>query len=291
MSRRLRVSAVPVEISIGDLDGNLRAIRTALETSRTRGAESAPEQTGPHLVVLPELATSGYVFADRAEAWSLSLRADDHRLTALAASLPVDTVAVIGFCERDGEQLFNSALVITADGVLGRYRKSHLWDAERTIFSTGPEAGAVIDTPICRLGVAICYDNEFPELPRRLALAGADVLALPVNWPLVPRPENEHAPEIVQAMAAARSSRLPTVIADRHGSERGVRWTGGTAVISDDGWVCATSDGGPATAVLDLTADKSLGEFNDLFADRRPELYGDITVPVRPTQKRGTHVQ
>jgi len=192
---------------------------------------------------------------------------------------------VIGFCECDGAELFNSAVVLTADGLLGRYRKSHLWAAENTIFGTGPEAGTVIETPIGRLGVAICYDNEFPELPRRLALAGAEVLALPVNWPMVERPAGEHAPEIIQAMASARSSRLPTVIADRHGSERGVPWTGGTCVISADGWVCATSDGGPASGVLDLSADKSLGDYNDLFADRRPELYGDVAVPVRTTQK------
>lgn len=282
MSKRLHASAVPVDIAIGDLERNLDAIRTAL---------GATNRSAPHLVVLPELATSGYVFADRREAWSLSLRADDPRLTSLATGLPVDTVAVIGFCERDGEQLFNSALVITAEGVLGRYRKSHLWDAEHTIFSAGPEAGTVIDTRICRLGVAICYDSEFPEVPRRLALAGADVLALPVNWPLVDRPAAEHAPEIVQAMAAARSSRLPMVIADRHGSERGVRWTGGTSVISSGGWVCATSDGAAANAVLNLSSDKSLGEFNDLFADRRPDLYGAITAPVRTTQKREIYVQ
>ena len=64
-----------------------------------------------------------------------------------------------------------------------------------------------------------------------------------------------------------------------------MRWTGGTCVISADGWVCAASDGGPASGVLDLSTDKSLGDYNDLFADRRPDLYRDIAVPVRTTQK------
>lgn len=289
MGGRIRVSAVPVDVTVGDVERNLGAIRDALGQSA---------RSGPHLIVLPELATSGYVFADRGEAWSCALRADDERLTSLGAALPIETVVVLGFCERDGDTLFNSALVLGAEGVLGCYRKSHLWGTEHRIFDTGPHAGMVVDTPICRLGVAICYDNEFPELPRRLALSGAEILALPVNWPLVDRPSGEHAPEIVQAMAAARSSRLPTVIADRHGSERGVEWTGGTCVISPDGWLCAT----PATAntaastELDLTLDKSIGEFNDLFADRRPELYGDIAVPripVRPTSRSEarTHVQ
>ncbi|MHA0288998.1 nitrilase-related carbon-nitrogen hydrolase [Mycobacterium sp. C3-094] len=276
MTTQLRVSAVPVDVTIGDVDGNLARIRAAV---------AAVGRRGPHLVVLPELATSGYVFADRDEARACALTAGDSVLTELGADLSRDTVLVVGFCERDGEQLYNSALVVGADGVLGCYRKSHLWAAERSIFESGAQAGAVVDTPICRLGLAICYDNEFPELPRRLALAGADVLALPVNWPLVDRPVGEHAPEIVQAMAAARSSRLPTVIADRHGAERGVEWTGGTCVISPDGWVCATSAGveDPATAVLTLTSDKTIGPFNDLFADRRPDLYGDIVVPRIPT--------
>ncbi|MDV3129827.1 carbon-nitrogen hydrolase [Mycobacterium sp. 21AC1] len=272
MSRTIRVSAVTPEIRIGDLDGNLARVRAAL---------CAIEQCGPQLVVLPELATSGYVFADADEARSLALRADDERLTALAGAVPEGAVTVVGFCEVDGELLYNSAIVFGDGRALGCYRKSHLWAAESTIFATGPEAGTIIDTPVCRLGVAICYDNEFPETPRRLALGGAEVLALPVNWPLVPRPDGERAPEIIQAMAAARSSQLATVIADRRGQERGVRWTDGTAVIGADGWIQATPGVGEivATAVLELTGDKTIGEFNDVIGDRRPELYGDLTVP------------
>lgn len=283
MTVRLRASAVALPIEIGELDANLARISDVLDSA---------EAVGPHLIVFPELATSGYVFRDGDEARGLSMRADDPRLASLVAKVPVGAVAVLGFCETDGDRLFNSALIIGHDGILGRYRKSHLWGAEHDVFTPGTEAGAVFDTPIGRLGVAICYDNEFPELPRRLALAGADVLALPVNWPLVDRPPNEHPPETIQAMAAARSSRLATVIADRHGVERGVQWTGGTTVISPDGWISATPADGPiATAVLDLSNDKTLGAHNDLFADRRPELYGDVMFgPSSAIDKRGSHV-
>lgn len=273
MTRQLRVSAISIAIEIGDVAANLTAIERAL----------GRREPGPHLIVLPELATSGYVFEDAAEARSLAMRADDPRLTSLAGSLCADAVAVVGFCEIDGDRLFNSALVIGHDGVLGCYRKSHLWGDECDVFVPGDEAGAVFDTPVGRLGVAICYDGEFPELTRRVALAGAEVLALPVNWPLVPRPVGEHPPETIQAMAGARTSRLATVIADRHGTERGVEWTGGTAVVSADGWICAmpgddAGDDGTATAVLELSGNKSLGAQNDLFMDRRPELYGGIHV-------------
>ena len=95
------------------------------------GGAAARLEPGPHLIVLPELATSGYVFADVAEARSLALRADDPRLTVAGrrGARPVrsrssDSASV------DGDRLFNSALVIGRDGVLGCYRKAHLWDAE-----------------------------------------------------------------------------------------------------------------------------------------------------------------
>ncbi|WP_120494919.1 nitrilase-related carbon-nitrogen hydrolase [Microbacterium phyllosphaerae] len=262
----LRVAAVSPEIVIGDLDGNLDRIRSAISATARRGAQ---------LIVLPELATSGYVFADPEEARAAALAADDPRWASLQEAIPADAVAVVGYAERDGDLLFNTAAVLTRDARLADYRKSHLWGAEKQIFDSGSEAGVVVDAPFGRLGVALCYDGEFPEVPRRLALAGADVLALPVNWPLVPRPEGEHAPELIQAMASARSSRLPVVIADRWGSERGVDWTDGTAIIDEQGWIVAFRAVMGATAVLSLDAarNKALPPHNDLFADRRSDLY------------------
>lgn len=263
-ARVVEAIALSPGVEIGDLDGNLRRLGAALDGFG---------DDRPRLVVVPELATSGYVFRDRAEAQALAIAGDDERLVALGARLGASTVAVVGFAEREGDELYNSAAVLSADGILAVYRKSHLWAAEKLVFTPGPDAGMLVETGIGRLGVAICYDNEFPEIPRALALAGAEILALPVNWPLVPRPEGERAPETIQAMASARSSRLPTVIADRRGSERGVAWTGGTAVIDGSGWVVAEERDGVAAASVELSGDKGLGPHNDLFADRRPELY------------------
>jgi len=266
-TRSLRLAATSPEVVLGDVDGNLQRIRVALQAAVARGAQ---------LIVLPELATSGYVFADRDEAAAASITRGHPGWADLSSTLPTGVVAVIGYAERDAGQVFNSAAVLTGERRIGDYRKAHLWGAEAALFERGPSAGALFDTPIGRLAVAICYDNEFPEVPRRLALAGAEVLALPVNWPLIARPDGEHPPETIQAMAAARSSRLLTVIADRSGTERGVAWTGGTAVIDEDGWVAALPDAsGSAVATLTLRSpgDKSLPPHNDLFRDRRPELY------------------
>jgi predicted amidohydrolase len=267
VTRSLRVAATSPEIILGEVDGNLERIRASLLDAAGHGSQ---------LIVLPELATSGYMFGDRDEALAASLPRDHPGWADLASALPVGVVAVVGYAERAGTQLFNTAAVFTRDRRIGDYRKAHAWGAEGALFQAGDSAGAIFDTPLGRLAVAICYDNEFPEVPRRLALAGADILALPVNWPLIPRPDGERPPETIQAMAAARSSRLATVIADRQGVERGVAWTGGTAVIDEDGWVAALpGESGSAIATLTLrsSGDKSLPPHNDLFGDRRPELY------------------
>ncbi|WEK61753.1 MAG: carbon-nitrogen hydrolase [Candidatus Microbacterium colombiense] len=266
MTDSLRLAALSPEIVLGDVEGNLGRLRDAIAAAARRGA---------HLIVLPELATGGYVFTDRAEATASALTRDDPRWADLHDAIPEGAVVVVGYAERADDGLFNTAAVLTRDGRLADYRKSHLWGAEKLVFDEGSEAGLVVDAPFGRLGVALCYDNEFPEVPRRLALAGADVLALPVNWPLVPRPAGEHAPELIQAMAAARSSRLPIVIADRWGSERGVDWTDGTAIIDEQGWIVAFRAVMGATATVSLAAvrEKSLPPHNDLFADRRADLY------------------
>ena len=262
----IRAIALSPEVVLGDVDGNLGRIRDAVSAAARRGAQ---------LIVLPELATSGYVFEDRAEAWGAAIAAADARWATVQEVIPADAVVVVGFAERAGDSLFNTAAVLTRDARLADYRKAHLWGAETLLFDRGDDAGLVVDAPFGRLGVALCYDNEFPEVPRRLALAGADVLALPVNWPLVPRPDGEHAPELIQAMAAARSSRLPVVIADRWGSERGVDWTDGTAIIDEQGWIVAFRAVMGASAMLSLTAvrEKSLPPHNHLFDDRRTDLY------------------
>lgn len=266
MNRELRVAACSPDIRVGELADNLDRLRDAMTDAAAAGAQ---------LIVLPELATSGYVFDDAGEARSAALTRDDDRWAALHAVLPDGALAVVGYAESDGEDLFNTAAVLSRSGRIGDYRKSHLWGSERLFFAPGDTAGALYDTALGRLAVAICYDNEFPEVPRKLALAGADILALPVNWPLVPRPVGERAPETIQAMAAARSSRLATVIADRRGTERGVEWTAGSAVIDEDGWIAAQPRDDVAVATLTLrdVGDKSLPPYNDLFGDRRPDLY------------------
>lgn len=258
---------------IANLEANRQLSLSAIE---------AAVQDRADIVVLPELMTSGYVFESAQEAASVAITASDPLLREWATAAARGGAVVIGgFCERgDDGRIYNSAAVVDGSGVIGVYRKVHLWDREKLWFGPGTTPPPVFDTPVGRIGVLVCYDLEFPEMARTLALSGAELIAVPTNWPLVPRPDGERPPEVTIAMAAARVNRVSIACCDRVGTERGEEWTGGTSIVDENGWVLAAQTGkGPARAVIDLTKshDKSLTRLADVFADRRPELYGAVT--------------
>ena len=257
-----------------------------LETNRTLSlnAIAAAVQERADVVVLPELMTSGYVFQSAQEVASVAIGAGDALLREWgAAASRGDAVVIGGFCERgDDGKIYNSAAVVDGSGVIGVYRKVHLWDREKLWFTAGDAPPPVFDTPHGRIGVLVCYDLEFPEMTRALALAGAELIAVPTNWPLVDRPAGERPPEVTIAMAAARVNRVTIACCDRVGTERGEEWTGGTSIVDESGWVVAAqTERGSAKALIDLTKshDKSLTRLADVLGDRRPELYGAVCEP------------
>jgi predicted amidohydrolase len=282
----VRVACRQLAPRVGDLDGNRALSVAAIRDAVAKGAE---------VVVLPELVTSGYVFASREEAASVAITADDSLFAEWASE--VDGVrdgrglVVGGFCERgDDGNLYNSAAVVGPSGVQAVYRKLHLWDREKLFFSAGDQPPPVLDTPVGRIGVMICYDLEFPEMARMLALQRAELIAVPTNWPRATWPAGEHPPEVVIAMATARTNRLFIACCDRTGTERGHEWTAGTSIIDEAGWVrgSAGADGGLVLAELDLAGaqKKRLTEFADVLADRRPEMYGGVVEAARDKAAR-----
>jgi len=276
--RPARVAAVQLAPALVDLAGN---------AARSAAALSAALAAGADLVVLPELVTSGYVLADVHEARAVAVPADSPVLTRWARACRERPGAVVvgGFCElgEDG-RLFNSAAVVDASGVRAVYRKVHLWDAERHLFSPGDAAPTVVETVHGRLAALICYDLGFPEWPRAAALAGADLIAVPTNWTWGYRPPGERPIGQVAAMGAARANHVAVVCADRTGTERGVEWTEGSAVVSAEGWVVsdAVVGEGVAWADVDLRAsrDRRPGQPGHLWHDRRPDLYGSVVAPL-----------
>lgn len=248
---------------------------------------------GARLVVLPELLASGYVFRDAAEAAALAEDPRTGRTATLLGALAreLDVVLVAGVCERDDADppgmLRNSALVVDAGGVRAVYRKAHLWDAESLVFTPGDAPPAVVDTVIGRLAVMVCYDLEFPEWVRLAALAGADVVCAPVNWPRLGWPDGERPAEVTRAQAAASTNHVWLLVADRCAAERGVEWIGGSVIVDPAGFPTARVDVGRAAepsrpalllAQIDVEAarDKRTSERNDVLGDRRPELYRDL---------------
>jgi predicted amidohydrolase len=278
------VAVAQLALTVGDLDANRRAARAAVAEAAAAGAR---------LVVLPELSDSGYVFSGADEARILaSPVASSATLREWRALAAGHNLAIAGgFCEAGPEgKLYNSAAIVDASGPRAVYRKAHLWDAEKQIFTPGDGPPPVVELPFGNVALMICYDLEFPEWVRLAALSGADLIAAPVNWPASasPPPPGERSGEVVAAQAAAWSNGVYVAVADRCKTERGATWVGGSVIVGHRGYpaagpVCADRAAVLTAAVdLRLARDKRNSERNDLFTDRRPELYtrlGDAATP------------
>ena len=270
----LQVSCVQFEPVMGDVEGN---VARSCELIRAAAA------TGSRLLVLPELANTGYVFESHEEVAALAEAATDGPTArawgALCAELDIHIVA--GFAERAGDAFFNSAMVLGPSGFIGVYRKAHLWAQENVFFQKGDVGFPVFETALGKIGVAICYDGWFPETFRQLALGGAEIVCVPTNWvPMPNQPAGEAAMANTLHRAAAHSNGIFIACADRVGVERGQPFEGQSLIIDTKGWTLA----GPAsreapetiTAVIDLddASAKDLNEFNSVLSDRRTDVYG-----------------
>lgn len=270
----LKVSCIQFEPAFGDVAGNV---------ARSSELIRAAARDGGKLIVLPELANTGYVFETQEEAFALAEDVPDGPTSqawgALARELGVHIVA--GIAERGGDVLFNSALITGPDGFIGTYRKSHLWARENLFFRKGDLGFPVFDTALGRIGIAICYDGWFPETFRQLALAGAEIVCIPTNWvPMPGQPDSDPAMANTLHRAAAHSNGIFIACADRIGVERGQPFEGQSLIIGTKGWTIS----GPAsrdrpetiTATIDLdeASRKQLNEFNSVLGDRRSDVYG-----------------
>lgn len=254
--------------------------RPALNPAIARNAIAAAVAEGAQIVVLPELSNSGYVFQAAGEVEAAAVPSDGELLRGWSEEAGRgDALVIGGFCERapDGK-LYNSCALVDGEGVAAVYRKLHLWGDESRWFSPGEEPAPALDTRFGRIGLAVCYDIEFPELTRGLALQGAELIALPANWP---HGEPPNGRPILHSLAAVTSylNRVFVAVCDRSGAERGVEFEGGSVIADPDGWLRAgpVVDRGQETLSADcdlaIARDKHTGSRNDAFADRRPDRY------------------
>lgn len=252
----------------GEVQTNLVKIERAL-----RGLEA-------DLVVLPELCTTGYLFASREELERLAEPVpgpSTEFLQELAGRGGHHLVAGLAERERDGGRLFNSAALIGPEGVKAVYRKAHLFSEEKHLFEPGDTPFRVYDLGFARVGMLVCFDHFFPEAARVLALEGAQVIAHPANLVL---------PEVGQRITRVRAleNRLFWALANRYGTEtrrnpkKSLTFTGASQIIGPGGERLARAprrgDALLTVAIAPQDADsKQVTPLNDLFEDRRPELY------------------
>ena len=239
--------------------------------------EEASRKAEFDLLVLPELCTTGYQFVSHEEVLELSEPVPGgettERLTQLAREK--DAHIVVGLAERENEKFYNTAALIGPQGLVGKYRKLHLFDEEKLLFSPGNLGLPVFKIGSVTVGLLVCFDWIFPEAARTLALKGAEIICQPANLVL---------PYCQGAMVTrAIENRVFTVTANRVGSEaRGgkplLHFTGKSQVVSPKGENLLTfSEKEEHLRVVEIepteARDKWVTPRNHIFEERRPDSY------------------
>jgi predicted amidohydrolase len=275
----LRVAAGQFGSHIGEVNKNVRRTIEIMENAGGAGVE---------LLVLPECGLTGYVFSSKAEALAAAVRRDGPEVQAVAAKAEsLGLVVVVGFLERNGDSLYNTAVLIGPGGLRADYRKTHLpfLGADRFV-TPGDNEPVLVDTPFGTVGLSICYDLRFPEWARCLALGGADIIVNPTNWP-------EPAQRVAELYTRVRAAEnhVYVIAANRGDAERNVPFIGRSQVIDPVGTILATSDREEGLVIADiqpLTArNKDIivpdADFAiSLFSGRRPHLYEALTRTWKP---------
>jgi predicted amidohydrolase len=272
----IRVAACQIDPTLGEVEANLDRIARAVGEAAAAGAT---------FTVLPEAAVTGYAFASLSEALPVARKAEALAERALLGLAQTHRMTIVcGTLDSDADEVFNTALVLLPDGRRYRYRKIHLPFLGVDRFATpGPDAPAVIESDGLRFGVLICYDLRFPEVARICALEGADLIALPTNWPV----GVEFHPDLF-APARAAENHCYVLAADRVGTERGTTFMGRSLLVDYDGKVLAEAGGGEEllTGEIDPAAARVThvrrrpGEHEwDTIGDRRPGLYERLLRP------------
>jgi predicted amidohydrolase len=271
-SDQLTVAAVQTCPQLGMISANLADSLRKIDQAAHEGAT---------LLAFPELSLSGYLFDSLDEASSVAETVPGPATEILAdkcASLGLHVV--VGLIEEDCTNYYNTAALIGPDGLVGKYRKTHLpqLGVDRFV-KPGNLPYTVFDTPLGKLGVLICYDVHHPEPLRCLALDGAEVVISLSNYPV----GIAFMPQYVLPTRVIEN-RVHLIGCNRVGEERGCQFIGSSMILDADSTVIATATRNQEDIIygrLDVgkSRSKAIKAGNsavDLFADRRPELYATI---------------
>lgn len=261
-----------LKISLGQMNVQLGKPAANLEVVKQLAAQAAAE--GSAVLVLPELWSTGYDLEQAAQYATPTTAGIFAETRALAQTHKLD---MVGSClSLLGEGQFgNTAIYVAGDGrCLGEYSKAHLFRlmAEEQYLTAG-NGLTLVETAWGKAGLAICYDLRFPELFRAYALAGANLMFLPAEWP---HPRLAHWQTLIRARAI--ENQCFVVACNRVGVSKGTHFFGHSCVV--DPWGEVLVEGGEAEALITLEID--LDKVADIrakipvFADRRPEIYRQL---------------
>lgn len=287
MSENEPIKGQPIQVAVVQFDMQVPHVAENLDKA-TALIDQAVSQ-GAGLVVLPELANTGYMYQNRAEAYSVAETIPDGPTTQrwMREAKERNIYLVGSLTEVEGVKLYDSAVLVGPDGYIGSYRKSHLWYEEKLFFEPGNLGFPVYSTPIGRIGMLICWDIWFPETFRIMNMQGADIVCIPNNWVWTPPPlfdELGRAMATYLTMVNAHSNQMYVACADRVGVERGQKFLGCSVIAGTNGWplvgpAAPEGDAVLVTEPINLVAtrrSKVWNDLNDLIRDRRVDLYDEM---------------
>jgi predicted amidohydrolase len=255
----INVAAIQFNVRQGAPDANLMYVREAL----IRVAEK-----GTHLAVLPEMWSTGFAYRNLNE---LALRSQGIVDELLELSARYKLVIIGSMPEPNGDKVFNSIYVVDNGVIAGIYRKIHLFSllGEDKAFSGG-DHWLLAETTLGKIGVLICYDLRFPELSRRLALEGAQVICVPAQWP---KPRQEHWRTLLRARAI--ENQLFVVSCNSCGVIGKLDFFGMSMIINPKGDVLeeAGEEECEILAGLDMRVMTDWRTQIPCFNDRKPQCY------------------
>ncbi len=258
--KRLSVSALQFNLSVGNIDSNLEKGFAALRRVAAQGAQ---------LAVLPEMWSCGYDYRNLPE-----LAQQTPQVLALWQQVCRETglVSVGSLPEFEAGCIFNTAYVIDQGEIVASYRKLHLFSTmQEDRFLAAGNRTLVAETSLGKLGIAICYDLRFPELFRKLALEGAEIICLPAEWP---KPRQEHWNVLLRARAI--ENQLFLIAANCCGVQGKLDFFGHSQLVSPLGNLLAIAgeEEIELLAEFDFTEMAKYRAQINTLGDRRADIYG-----------------
>ncbi|MCW2759170.1 MAG: hypothetical protein JWO46_2916 [Nocardioidaceae bacterium] len=278
--------AIPSTVTVALEQIDVRPAHVAQNLATCLDRAGAAFRSGAEVVVLPELATSGYV-VDPGVVAEVAEPLDGPTLDAVVAlSGRYDGLVAYGFCERADGASFNTVVVVGADGPLLHYRKLHLFDTEKVAYTPGDLGLPVADTRFGRIGVCICYDLRFVEVLRSMSLRGAELVLAPAAWVggfdrTVPEVGATRHVDGVIAQANLDQVAVVAVSQVAGASSGGPATLGGSVAVAAYGELLAgplsRTEADSALVTVDLEAVRGARVRSELIRprdDRRTDVYG-----------------